>query len=64
MDFSCIGMGAVGSLAATTLENNKKFRSREWAENGFAGRVGGGDGTGSQPSLGSKPLIINKLKFE
>ena len=25
-DFGCIGIGAVGSLAATTLENNEKFR--------------------------------------
>ena len=31
-DFSSVGMGEVGSLTATTLENNEKFRAREQTE--------------------------------
>ena len=57
-------MGAVGSPAATTLENNEKFRPRERAENGFAGGVGGGTGTGVEQSLGRKPLKLNGQPFE
>jgi hypothetical protein len=45
-DFACIGIGAVGSLLATTLENNEKIRPSQQAETGFAGGVGGGKGTG------------------
>ena len=43
-DFGSIGMGAVGSPAATTLENNEKFRPRERAENGLCREVGGANG--------------------
>ena len=54
-EFGGIGMVEVGSPAATTLENNEKFRPNDQAENGFAGGVGGGTGTGIQHSLIPKP---------
>ena len=43
-DFGCIGMGAVGSLPATTLENNEKILPWERAENGLCGEFGGETG--------------------
>ena len=51
--FRPIGMGAVGSLAATTLENNEKFRPRERAENGLCREVGGGTGIRTGGGYGS-----------
>ena len=44
--FRQFGIGSEGIIPATTLENNEKIRRRAGAENGFAGGVGGGTGTG------------------
>jgi len=46
----------VNSLKAITLENNKKIRPSERAENRLCREVGGGTGTGIQHSLGRKLL--------
>src|SRR4051812_18661862 len=56
--FGSIDAGAVGSLPATTLENNEKFRPNERAENGFAGGVGGATGTAVEQSLRRNALIL------
>ena len=59
-NFGCIGMGAVGSFPATTLENNEKFRRRERAENGLCWEVGGGKGTGVEHSLRAGRPVANE----
>jgi hypothetical protein len=54
-------MGEVGSLSATTLENNEKFRLRDQTENELCREVGGGTGTGVEQSLAAEAAGRSKL---
>lgn len=54
-----LGTGArveVNSRSATTLQKNGKFRSLKRAENELGRKVGGGKGTGVQPSPSLKVM--------
>ena len=61
-DFGIVPRRAVGSPAATTLENNEKIRLPERAENELCREVGGGDGPDIQPSPPRSSLIF--LSFQ
>ena len=60
-DFGSVGMGEVGSLSATSLENNEKFRSRERSENELRQEVGGGTGAAVEQSLVDATLICKEF---
>jgi hypothetical protein len=51
--------GVVESLAATTLENNEKFRPRERAENGLLRKVGGGSMTRATVSADGETITVH-----
>lgn len=59
-DFGIVPRRAVGSPAATTLENNEKIRLPERAENELCREVGGAKRTGIQHSLDHKLLVLHK----